>query len=74
MSTCPKCYFPENGHVWVSREEFEYWRPIPGQVKQYCKSRSGKVRGGLERKIYAPDKVQLPENPCTVEDMEEIST
>jgi hypothetical protein len=71
---CQKCYFPESGHVWVSHKEFEAWRPVAGHVKQYCTTRTTKVYCGIEKKIYAPDMVKLPENPCTVEDMLEIST
>ncbi len=72
LGLCTECNRPEAQHVWLTRREFEVWRPEPGQVKQKCDVANKRREDGGIYKVYSEAKA--PVDPCSVEDMLEISS
>ncbi len=69
---CDRCHRPEAQHVWLSREEFEVWRPEPGEAKEKCNVANKRRQDGGIYKVYSEAKA--PVDPCDVDFMKDISS
>ena len=66
---CEMCGKPEHRHTWLTTDEMKVEK---AQRKECCNVRKG-IRGNGRYYKYLLDETP-PENPCSIEDMLEIST